>query len=386
MSNKFDEKRKIELDDLTPDNLQELYDAKSEIQISDLVICENCNNIYPRDAVQMDSRIIEVPHDNWDYIRGEYYETSTREEEDYFYCPDCGYGEDEEEEFDTYDFTNSDLFDFDFDIERLDGYITDEFKDAYKKFMNNKMEESKMIESKSEKMTLEEATIRSLYNQLDDSEKKKSVDGIVDDILVITDPEISSDEYDELIDRANEIVEETEIEVEVEEVVEQPQYKSISEVTISKTLLKEIDYTLSSIISQNKKSKDYKREITPFIHEHVPKISLFDYLCRIQKYSEVENSTIIISLIYLDRICNKKGIKLTKYNIHRLLFTSILVAIKYNEDIIYDTKFYSKVAGVSVEELKILESAFLKIIDFQLFVSEELYNKYYNYLFREMKS
>ena len=158
---------------------------------------------------------------------------------------------------------------------------------------------------------------------------------------------------------------------------------SSSEVTISKTLLKEIDYTLSSIISQNKKSKDYKREITPFIHEHVPKISLFDYLCRIQKYSEVENSTIIISLIYLDRICNKKGIKLTKYNIHRLLFTSILVAIKYNEDIIYDTKFYSKVAGVSVEELKSLESTFLKIIDFQLFVSEELYNKYYNYLFRE---
>ena len=158
---------------------------------------------------------------------------------------------------------------------------------------------------------------------------------------------------------------------------------SLSEVTINKELLKEIADILSTIISENKKPKDYKNEITPFMHEHVPKISLFDYLLRIQKYSEIEYSTIIISLIYLDRICCKKGIKLSKYNIHRLLFTSILTAIKYNEDIIYDTKFYSKVAGVSIDELKILENSFLKIIDFQLFVSDELYKKYYNYLFHE---
>ena len=158
---------------------------------------------------------------------------------------------------------------------------------------------------------------------------------------------------------------------------------SSSEVTMSKPLIKEIADTLSSIISKNKKSKNYKNEIAPFVHEHAPKISLFDYLFRIQKYSEIENSTIIISLIYLDRICSKKGIKLTKYNIHRILFSSILVAIKYNEDIIYDTKFYSKIAGVSVDELKILEYSFLKIIDFQLFVSDELYKKYHDYLFND---
>ena len=59
------------------------------------------------------------------------------------------------------------------------------------------------------KKSLEEATIQALYDQLDDSERKQTVDGIVDDILVITDPEISSDEYNELIDRAQEIVEDT---------------------------------------------------------------------------------------------------------------------------------------------------------------------------------
>lgn len=61
----------------------------------------------------------------------------------------------------------------------------------------------------SKKMSLEEATIKSLYDGLDDSEHTDDVDGIVEDILVITDPEITTDEYLELIDRAQEIVEDT---------------------------------------------------------------------------------------------------------------------------------------------------------------------------------
>ncbi len=59
------------------------------------------------------------------------------------------------------------------------------------------------------KITLEEATIKSLYDGLDDSDYTNDVDGIVEDVLVITDPEITTDEYLELIDRAQEIVEDT---------------------------------------------------------------------------------------------------------------------------------------------------------------------------------
>lgn len=76
----------------------------------------------------------------------------------------------------------------------------------------------------------------------------------------------------------------------------------------------------------------------------------------------------------------KKGIILTKYNIHRLLFTSILIATKYNEDIIYDNLFYSKIAGITIKELLILENSFLEIIDFDLYVSNDIYKKYSEYL------
>lgn len=59
------------------------------------------------------------------------------------------------------------------------------------------------------KISLEEATVRALYNQLDDEEEIRDVEGVIDDILVITDPEISKDEYEEVIERAKELVEDT---------------------------------------------------------------------------------------------------------------------------------------------------------------------------------
>lgn len=59
------------------------------------------------------------------------------------------------------------------------------------------------------KVSLEEATIKALYNQLDDKKEIKDIEGLVDDVLVVTDPEISKDEYEEVIDRAQEIVEDT---------------------------------------------------------------------------------------------------------------------------------------------------------------------------------
>jgi hypothetical protein len=152
-----------------------------------------------------------------------------------------------------------------------------------------------------------------------------------------------------------------------------------------RNLVKEIADILYSIILKNKKNKKAKDEKSPFTHQNVPSISIYDYLLRILNYSKMDKSTLIISLIYIDNICQKKDIILTKYNVHRILFSSILVAIKYNEDKIYDNLFYSKVAGISLKELNVLENKFLKIIDFELFIPKEVYEKYYNYLNNDIK-
>lgn len=55
------------------------------------------------------------------------------------------------------------------------------------------------------------------------------------------------------------------------------------------------------------------------------------------------------------------------------------MAIKYNEDCIYDNDFYSKVGGVAKKDLNKLEFNFLTLIEFNLFVNDETYNKYNDY-------
>ena len=117
-----------------------------------------------------------------------------------------------------------------------------------------------------------------------------------------------------------------------------------------------------------------------FSANSVPNISINDYLTRIQLYSGIEKSTLILSLIQIDHICKKAEIILTYYNIHRLLFGAVLISIKYNEDSYYDNKFYSEIAGVKLKELKNIEYTFLELNDFNVFINDKEYDQYRQYL------
>ncbi len=117
-----------------------------------------------------------------------------------------------------------------------------------------------------------------------------------------------------------------------------------------------------------------------FTAPSIPKISIYDYLMRIQKYSNIEKNTLIVSLVYIDRFCELNNLTLTYFNIHRILFVSILVSIEYNEDKFYEKKYYAEIAGISLNELNKLESIFLEMCQFKLFVSVDLFEKYSRYL------
>ena len=147
------------------------------------------------------------------------------------------------------------------------------------------------------------------------------------------------------------------------------------------SLIKSISIALITILDENKKLENYKDIIksqskSVFSSDKVPNISIEDYLIRIQTYSCVEKSTLILSLILIDHICKKSDLILTYYNIHRILFGSVLISIKSNEDSYYDNKFYSEIAGVQLKELKSIEYTFLQLSDFNVFVNEEEYEQY----------
>ena len=136
---------------------------------------------------------------------------------------------------------------------------------------------------------------------------------------------------------------------------------------------------LKNICEENKKKKIQKSFlIKSFINKNIPSISIKDYLIRLTNYSKINESTIIIVLIYIDRITKLNHFLLTYNNIHKLILAAFILAIKYNEDIYYSMSIYSKIGGVTLSELNKLELEFIKLIGFDLFIQQKLYDKYYN--------
>ena len=101
----------------------------------------------------------------------------------------------------------------------------------------------------------------------------------------------------------------------------------IEQSVISDTLLdkdsvvKSITAILTEIINENMDpEKGVLRETqrsTSFFSKKIPSISVQSYFDRIMKYSKMEISTLIVVLIYIDKLCETYNFLLTENTIHR---------------------------------------------------------------------
>ena len=148
------------------------------------------------------------------------------------------------------------------------------------------------------------------------------------------------------------------------------------------SVIQHISSVLNDFITKNETENDEKNssfyDDSIFVCKNIPDISIENYLNRVQKYTKLEDSTLIIALIYTDRVLGNKNIKLSKHNIFKILLTAILIAIKYNEDEIYDNYYFAQIFGVKITELNKLENEFLDLIGFELFISKKELLLYYN--------
>lgn len=136
-----------------------------------------------------------------------------------------------------------------------------------------------------------------------------------------------------------------------------------------------IPQILLDILTENEeKSISCKNDV--FYSKKIPSMNVQDYLRRIIKYSKLETTTLILSIIYIDRICERENYVLNLYNIHRFLLAAVLVAIKYNEDDFYRNTQYAKIGGIDLKELNSLEDEFCRLLNFCLFVSNTEFTKY----------
>jgi hypothetical protein len=150
-------------------------------------------------------------------------------------------------------------------------------------------------------------------------------------------------------------------------------------------LIKVISDILTTIIEENEKLPNIKQIVLNqkkmcFNEIAIPNVLIYDYLKRIQEYTFIERNTLILSLIYIDRLCNLGQITLTHYNVHRILFGAILISIKYNEDTFYGNNYYAEIAGVKLNELNSIEYNFILLCNYQMFVSDETFKQYNDYL------
>ena len=118
----------------------------------------------------------------------------------------------------------------------------------------------------------------------------------------------------------------------------------------------------------------------PFSTKYPPKVALQYFFGRIKRYTQIEKSTLIIILIYADRMCTTSGIILNPHNIHRIILGCLLLALKYNEDMYYTNKYYAEVGGLSLKEINDLEYFSFQLLDFNLYVSDDIYIKYKQYI------
>ena len=148
--------------------------------------------------------------------------------------------------------------------------------------------------------------------------------------------------------------------------------------------IEKLNKSINDIIEENKTLKDY---ISIFLSNNEKynsfngnfSVSILDYLYEIKTATSIEDSTLIIAFIYLNRICDKKSIILSPLNLHKFLFISIILAVKYNEDIKYSEKCYSVLFDMSFNETKVLENIYVDLIDFNFFVSKKEFVKYKKY-------
>lgn len=124
------------------------------------------------------------------------------------------------------------------------------------------------------------------------------------------------------------------------------------------------------------------QRVTRFHAIRAPQLSINDYLMRIAKYFQCSNECFVLCLVYIDRIVKlHPEFTISNLNIHRLLVTSIMLAVKFFDDVYYSNSYYARVGGVKTKEVNGLEAQFLQLIDWKLHVSPQEYDQYRNHVY-----
>ena len=92
---------------------------------------------------------------------------------------------------------------------------------------------------------------------------------------------------------------------------------------------------------------------------------------------QLTTECIVIALIYLEKVMLTGKIEIRDLNWRPLVFTATLLASKFWEDISwYNVNFAENLQMLSLRSINRLESEFLSLCDYNIYVSAEAYEQY----------
>ena len=101
-----------------------------------------------------------------------------------------------------------------------------------------------------------------------------------------------------------------------------------------------------------------------------PSISLEAYFSRLNQYMNCDEHIYETAFEYVQRLNQIYPIQ--RLYAHKILFVSILIAKKFEEDFIERNDYYAQISGISSEDLMQLEVAFCFLLKFKLYINNKI--------------
>lgn len=156
--------------------------------------------------------------------------------------------------------------------------------------------------------------------------------------------------------------------------------KSVREVSQNE-ILQGVANVLEHFIACSDKLLSSQIRATSFDGPEIPDLKVQLYLEHIMRSGLCSKECFIIALIYGERLLQRhKDFVISRRNVHRLLLVSTLVASKILDDFYCRNEYYATAGGLSCQKLNDLELKLCFLLDFDLNVDVEQFQKYCDFL------
>ena len=106
--------------------------------------------------------------------------------------------------------------------------------------------------------------------------------------------------------------------------------------------------------------------------------TIFEFCANIMLLTKMEKETIIVALIYIERLIFNTGLLITSRNWRKIIFTSLIIASKiWDDDSLENLHFSQIFTHLKIGEINLLERNFMELINYKIYVKFSEYIKYY---------